>query len=387
MKGNTANGLPQDLVSHLDPVRVQEYVRAAGWAHEPRLGKGRLGVYQRPESRLKQLRIPLTRDLSDFPVLMADAVAGIAAWEQRPAPEVLHDLLLPPADVLRFAESGPAADSGDVPLEHGLDLLAGARKVLLAAACSVLRPQSFHPRLSLGEAEQFLRSCRLGQTERSGYVVAIACPLDAVMSPTPLIEGGPFGRQVTTLLMRSVARLAHAVELGAPETALEPAEGEPVLSVNLCEGLLDLTPEGDGSALTISASWARHLPLPGNGAPPPGMVRLPQEAFGRIEALVEKLRPAHAPRRETWVGFVDTLNGRPNADNRMEGQVILRLVDPEHETVRARAELNAEQYPLAWEAHGQNRPVILEGILRREGRLHRLEEVSEFAILNGPQKQ
>jgi hypothetical protein len=385
MKGNAANNLPEALVNHLDPMRVQEYVRAAGWAHEPRLGKGRLGVYQRPESRLRQLRIPLTHDLSDFPVLMADAVAGIAAWEQRPAPEVLGDLLLPPADVLRFAESGPAVNSGVVPLEHGLDLLTGARKVLLAAACSVLRPQPFHPRLSLGEAEQFLSGCRLGQTERVGHVVTIACPLDAVPDPTPRPEGGPFGRQVTTLLMRSVARLAHAVELGAPEAALEPVDGEPVLSVNLCEGLLDMTPEGDGSALTITASWARHLP-PGNGTALPEVVRLPQEAFGRIEALVEKLRPAHAPLRETWVGFVDTLNGRPNANNRMEGQVILRLVDPEHETVRARAELNAEQYHRAWEAHGQNRPVILQGILRRGGRLHRLEEVAEFALLSVPQK-
>src|SRR6266511_3107979 len=33
----------------------------------------------------------------------------------------------------------------------------------------------------------------------------------------------------------------------------------------------------------------------------------------------------------------------------------------------ARADLNAEQYHVAWEAYGQNRPVILQGILRRGG--------------------
>ena len=91
-----------------------------------------------------------------------------------------------------------------------------------------------------------------------------------------------------------------------------------------------MTPEGDGSVLTISASWARTLPPPA-AVPLPGVVRLRREMFSLIETLATRLRPTHAPQRQTLFGFVDTLNGRPNTENQMEGQVILRLVDSEND--------------------------------------------------------
>jgi hypothetical protein len=118
--------------------------------------------------------------LKDFDLLMARAITVLADFEERPVHELLADLLLPDSDVLRFQESSPSAAAGDVPFDHGLSLLNGARKTLLAAACSTLRPASFHRRMSLTEAEQFLQRCRLGQTERGSFIITVACPLDAV---------------------------------------------------------------------------------------------------------------------------------------------------------------------------------------------------------------
>jgi hypothetical protein len=309
---------------------------------------------------------------------MSEALDHLAAWEKRPALELLRDLLLPPADVLRFGESGPMADGGSLPLEHGLDLLSGVRKVLLAAACSVQRPQTFHPRLALAEAEQFLRRCQLGPTEVGSFVVPVACPLDIMPASEELFAPTPFTRRVTSLLMRSLHRLARALEIGAVESVLEPVPGEPVLSANLCEGLLHMTPEGDVSALTVTASWSRSLP-PNEELP--SQVRLRREVFGRIEALAVRLRPAREPHRQTFFGFVDTLNGRANADDRLEGPVILRLLGSESEPVRARADLGAEDYHTAWQAHGQHRAITVQGILRRAGRTNRLDEVTGLRLL------
>ena len=304
----------------------------------------------------------------------------LAEKEGRPALEVLNDLLLPPADVLRFQESGPAAANGDVPLDHGIDMMVGARRQLLAAACSELRPQRDHPRMSLAEAEQFLQQCRLGQTERGSFIVTVACPLHAVPVPEPLVDQTPFTRRVTSLLMRSLKRLSQALDADELDSLLNPVEGDPVISANLCEGLLDMTPEGDGSKLTIAASWARTMPPPA-ALPLPGVVSLRRETFGRIETLATRLRPVHAPQRQMLFGFVDTLNGRPNADGQMEGEVILRLVDLENDTIRARTNLNVNDYHTAWLAHNPPQPVILEGVLRRTGRIYRVDDVTGFRLL------
>src|ERR1700722_7336614 len=163
MRIDPSNRLPERLVADLDPARLQQYVRATGWNLQPGLGKGVTAVFERPESRLAQIRIPLTRDLSDFDVLLSTAVAVLATWEQRHAREVLDELRLSPADLLRFSVSGPEIDASILPFDDSLDLLSGVRKVLLAAATSVLRPQPFHLRLNLADSERFLQSCRLIQ--------------------------------------------------------------------------------------------------------------------------------------------------------------------------------------------------------------------------------
>src|SRR5205807_5516419 len=109
-----------------------------------------------------------------------------------------------------------------------------ARKALLAASCSAVQPQTFHPRLSRTEAEQLLQACRLGQTERGSFTAVIACPIDAVgpqallpkLMPLfegqtgpvagagaepPLVSPEPFTRRTTSLLMRSVARIVQGI--------------------------------------------------------------------------------------------------------------------------------------------------------------------------------
>jgi hypothetical protein len=180
--------------------------------------------------------------------------------------------------------------------------------------------------------------------------------------------------------MTSVQRLAQALELGDPELALHPQDGEPPLSANLCEGLLDMAPEGEGSALTIAAHWDPHLHLVDRDTLPV-QVQLRRGLFDRIETLAARLRPTPREQRKTLLGFVETLSGRPNADNRMEGQVLLRLVDPESESLRARTELNTADYHTAWLAHGENQPIALQGIVRRVGRFFRIDNVTGFHLL------
>jgi hypothetical protein len=393
-------GLPQHLVARIKPAEARAYAAASGWVRVP-TANGKVAVFNRPGSDLDQLLIPLDPDLSDYARRMAEVVEGLAEHQGRPASEVLNDLLLPPSDVLRFRIDELETQAGVVPLVQGIDLLEGARRAILASACSVVQPQTFHPRLSRAEAEQLLQACRLGQTERGSFTAVIACPLDAVggeaisARPMPLFEGTaggetfhpaalgpePFTRKATGLLMKSVARIVSAVDADQVTSLLGPASDHPPISANLCEALVMMQPSGDRSRLTIQASWSRTLPPP-PGANWPSIVHLRGDDFPIVEKLAIALRPAREPKPSQFIALVDALAGDPDEHNRVSGEVQLLVFDPEEGSFKARVNLNAEDYHIAWEAHGTAGYVSLNGVLKPGGRVHRIEEVSNFRRLN-----
>ncbi len=243
-------GLPEHLVARINPVEARTYAKASGWVRVPTVN-GKVAVFSHPKDDLVQLLIPLDENLSDYPRRMAEVVLNLAEKESRPADEVLTDLLLPPSDVLRFRLDEPETRSGDVPLSQGIEMLTGVRKAILSAACSVVQPQKFHPRLRRAEAEQLLQACRLGQTERGSFTAVVACPLDAVgpeplrVESRPLFQnaaealGGPeekqehdppqpdpFTRKATSLLMRSVERIASAVDADQVDSLTQSNNGQ-----------------------------------------------------------------------------------------------------------------------------------------------------------------
>jgi len=78
---------------------------------------------------------------------------------------------------------------------------------------------------------------------------------------------------------------------------------------------------------------------------------------------------------------VDALFGNPDETNRVSGEVQLLLLNQEG-NLKARVFLNADDYHVAWEAHGQGRYVSLHGLLNLGERLHRIEDVSNFKLLS-----
>src|SRR6185436_4155676 len=120
--------------------------------------------------------------------------------------EGLSELVISPGDVLRLCVRSPTAESGSLPLGEGLNLCRGGRDRLLAAACSAHQPQPFFGRRGFAQAREFLRSCRLGQTERDSYAISLIAPISPELSPPLLrdeddLSGVPYERRVTLLLM------------------------------------------------------------------------------------------------------------------------------------------------------------------------------------------
>ena len=140
-----------------------------------------------------------------------------------------------------------------------------------------------------------------------------------------------------------------------------------------------MQPRGDRSRLSISATWSRTLP-PHPSAVLPSIVNLRRDYFPAIEKLAVALRPVREPQTSYFVGLVDALFGNPDETNRVSGDAQLLVLNQEGQ-LRARVNLNADDYHIAWEAHGEGAFVQLHGILVPGVRIHRIEGVANFRLL------
>src|SRR5688572_23731265 len=145
-----------DQAMMVSPLAARQYAEAKGWQLVRRGIESRLYVLQHPQDTLRQIVIPMDETGIDLGDAVLDAARKLADVEKRTLNAILNDLLQPSADVLRFRVVSPIAASGYLSLEGGINLLNGAKRALLSAACSVWHPKKHHPRMSFEEATQLV---------------------------------------------------------------------------------------------------------------------------------------------------------------------------------------------------------------------------------------
>lgn len=374
------------IVARLRPLAVRQYAEARGWMRVDG-GRWRVWLLRHPEERLRQLQVPMDEDDVGFVDAMLDVVHRLAEVERRSSESVLADLQWPDADVLRVRVASGDAEGGQLSLAADVMLRDGARRALLASACSVINPVPFHPRMSRSEADTLLSACRAGQTELGSYVVKIICPLFAVDE-----EPEPFTRRVTKHLMKVTSELVTSIERTSVDVYLDAQADRPGLSANLCDALLRMQPrrdedlKGDAGHLELSTTWAADpRVLPPAPAEVPSRVVIKAAYMREIEWAAQRLRPSATETREVWlVGTVETLDGTVGVDGRRSGEVHFSLLLPDSDSVRARAILDPEQYEVAMQAHERGRTYVrLLGVLHRGARLGRIEPLRRIELLDG----
>jgi hypothetical protein len=335
-----------------------------------------LAVFERDDGADDQLLIPTDPNFEDFSDQMRSVVRKIAEVEKRKPEDVVQDLLSLDVDTLRFTARETGTEEGTLPLEQGVSLLEGARRSLLAAACTVLSPnRTYHPRMTMGQAEEFVRLCELGQTELGSFTITVRCPLTAPgIGVAPPGSGDvPFARRTTEMLVRSLTRLVTAMDQDRIDAVFENAPGFAPITANLCEAILLMQPERDNGSIAVSVNWARSCPA----AISCERIMLRREHFPLIRSMGKHLRGRLGPRRERFLAQVDELRGVMGGDGRRQGEVRLTVYQ-EDEAITARVDLNAAQYEIALHAHETGRYVAAIGMLDRGPRISTLSDVGEF---------
>ncbi|MBX3276296.1 MAG: hypothetical protein KF729_38945 [Sandaracinaceae bacterium] len=356
---------PDDVYSvaeEIDYKVVKSYLRSRGWtgANTPR---DDVAVFRRDGA---EVVLPLDRTLTDYVPAMVMLARRVAAAEDRGVEAVLSDLTAARADRHRAALVGPDT--------LGLDAVArtvdGLTRVFLAAACSAVSPRSFHPRMTLAEAEAFLGATRFTAIERGSVVLVVDTPTE--VSDT---RNG-FGRHVSETLLRSLSHLSMALRADVPQRVLEPTPTDPIVSANLCEAVLRMVPQDEAADLRFEVAWSAAVPSEGGA---PTAVAFDREMYEGLESLATALRPSARTQAMPFIGWVSELRGAPGPWG-MEGPVVITVVLEGGSMLRATADLDASDYAVAAVAHVSAAPVHFIAELHRIRRGHQLRAIRNLDI-------
>ena len=346
----------------VSPAALSAYARTAGWRRQEEY-RVHSDVYvgeARPE-----IIVPRTERLGDYASVVATLIDAFAEVTGQDELTVYRSLVTADRDVVRVRAT--ENDDGSVTLSDGVDLIGGARDMLLSVACSLREARPVYRAGANREATRLLKQVRLGQTDQGSFVVTLLTPvvpppMPAVL-PDPDDQHAPIERRMTRRLVDvlSAARQAAERASAGDADAFEHAVANGV-SANLCEALVRLIEPFP--TLDVGVSWARTRPVTAPSAP----VR-----FGRADAAL--LREAARSLRErgprpdvSLYGFVRRLK---RGDAREDGTIsLVTAIDGRRQSVKAA--LERADYERAIQAHRDRTPVVLSGDLERMGQRWRL---------------
>ena len=334
-----------------------------------------------------EIALPLSREFKDYDLSLARGLSTLAISENRQFNQVLSDLLLDPADIIRFKVSNRETLSGTILFVEGFKLLESAKKVLIATACDIIRPEKYHKRLSFKAAQHFIEQCRIGLTEKGSFIAQVMCPfIEHTSGEKPhqltIFEKDRFPdsltRRVTSRLMNSLSKIKICVDRGEMNKIVD--EENEIISVNFLESLLALKDSKYDSELEISAKWS---PFASGELQGTQTVKLTDDYLQAIESMANKMSSPDEEKEAVFIGKVSQLKAETDPGNRKEGEIILNFMGDGEKVIRAKVILSIEDYDNASIAHKEGKDVLIKGILKTSGRTKVIEQ-PKFSVIKEP---
>ncbi|OTP72655.1 hypothetical protein PAMC26577_20345 [Caballeronia sordidicola] len=337
----------------------------------------------------RQIVIPMDQHALDYAEACELAMSKLADLQGMKLTKLIQLAAISRDDSMYYRVTGRGAFNEGLPLSFAASLLLGAEQVLLASACTVLRPQAHHPRLHRSEATQLASHARFGHTERGSFVVRVSCPVDAMETPAALALANTnesFVRMTMLSARRGVRDLVDAIETDTLTRFVDSQKDarSPVVSSNLCEALTRMHDEEMQNSIDLSFRWATTVALPQEIAAA-ASIRIESDHFGRIDEVRRELRAVEHDRDDVFIGTVEHLNGQFDLEGNRAGEVVVGLLQHDKGTIKARVVLNHDQYASAVAAHLDDRTFVrIAGRLRPGRQPRTLVDVTSFTLI-GPE--
>lgn len=367
----------------ISPLEFAAYLRMTGWKESKILhNSGSEWVYHDNDEAFEIL-LPSSRRFADYARRIEEALETLETVEQRSQLEIAADLMTTGADVIRFPANYHAAGDGSMMIDDGVNFISNIRELLLASACSVIKPKPIHSTRKPARAIDYLRNLRLGQTERGSFVFTIVSKVPprltaeqagALFAP----EEEPYEREVTKTLARALEAVNSASERAAVTGNIEHFQNaiSSGVSANLCDALVGLGSSMDSTkGMCIRFTWSPMRPENSNI---PRSITVMSDYLPVIREASRLLRETSPEIEAQIVGYIISLHRPAEPGNRQWVRVV-DLASSRPRTITI--ELNEQDYALAISAHQQEKRIICNGEVVKNGRSFVLENPNGFSIM------
>ena len=370
----------RDSLLAVSPIALSTYACSLGWTKSEPYGE-HSDVFV--GENLPEIILPRTQRLGDYASVVSQLIDYYSNAAGIDAHSLYRDLLTADRDVIRV-RAAVDQDASSVAVNDGIELLAGARELVLAAACSLQQPQPYYRTGANKKASQYLSQVDLGHTEQGSFVIALLSPtisehLQSARPPDWPLHRDPFERQVTR-------RLADALQATHDATRRTEAGDSDAfhytvdlgVSANLCEALVQLI--GPHPRLDISVSWARTYPR----STPRTAIRFDPRS---TPILAEAAREFRAYEERPGSRIQGTVRKLTRDQHQRGGTVGIRVsLDGTMRSITAL--LRRPDYRRAVHAHDTNSTLVLRGDLKRFGhRWHLLNAQIEDVIVRQAEEE
>lgn len=341
-----------DALTVISPASLAAYARVMGWEKAEPYG-AHSDVYS--ANNLPEIILPRTQNLGDYSSVVSQLIGIFSSVADYDEISVYRDLTTADRDVVRVRALGN--DDGNIAVNVGVDMLSGARDMLLAAACSLDandRRALYRSRANR-QANRYVDSIRLGQTEQGSFVIALLTP---IVSPRTQLSYNeePMERRITVHLTHTLEAVQTATErtvIGESDAFSEAVRQG--VSANLCEALVKLVDPFPALDVSVSWAWTRSINKQRSS------VRFASSDVPILRDAAQSLRESE-PRLDTRLfGYVQRLK---RDERETEGTITLRAPIDEN-TYSVTAVLNQRDYQQAIRAHESKSLAIVEGDLER----------------------
>ncbi len=348
----------------VSPVALSSYARYLGWIKSEQYGD-HSDVYTSEE--FPEIIIPRTQNLADYPSVVFRLMEMISSASEIDIPSLYREIVTADRDVLRL-RVGDSSSDGSLPVNSGIDLVNGAKEMILSAACSLEDRRAFYRIGANQGAAKYLEQVRLGQTEKGSFVVTILSPIIAPRLQQSLIDGhesddDSVGRGMTKHIHSILMTIRDSIEKSnSGDDKAFSRTFEQGVSANICDAIVKMIEPFQ--SLETSLAWAHTRPIEKMKS----VFRFSSSDIPILQgasASFKHLEPRHD---EEIFGHIPKLQRDKNDE---EGAItMIALIDGKSQSVKV--DLNRSDYERAIEAHKARAPIIMRGDLERISQRWRL---------------